>query len=477
MKVIIFGTGAYYQKRKEHFDVVEKVAFIDNNVEKQNTDFEGVPILSPEMAINLKYDYVCVMSSLYTVEMVKQLILLGYDSNKIIGYGAYTKLVKRIINEGSMQIYYKNLPGNVCGQKGKILLVTHELSLSGAPVVLFYAAEILKKNGYEPVILSPKDGKLREVIISKGITVVIEPLITGKNAYLYEWMSGFELVIICTFTFGEFVGELADFPKPVLWWLHEGEEVYSAWWSKAKPERIGRNVSIYAGGGHALTTYQKYFGNDDCKMLLYGIPNENINDKQGYVRRHKGVVFAVVAVLQPRKGQDIFVEAIKRMSDGDKENAEFWIVGPDPGIYQEFVEKLYKAIETEPKIKMVGEWPMERLMEEYINIDVLVCPSRDDPMPVVVPEAMMFYKPCIVSKGAGTVGYIEDRCNGLVCECNAESLAEQMAWIMNHQDSLERIGIEGPRLYERVFSTEAFEKNLLKIIYEKVGENYEQDRE
>ena len=468
MRVIVFGTGAYYRNRKEYFGGVEIIAFIDNNSNIQNTSLDGVPIYAPQDAINLDYDYVCIMSNQYAVEMMKQLVQLGYDIDKIIGFGTFANLVKRVVSQGCMQIHYRNLPGTVRENKGKILLVTHELSLSGAPVVLFYAAEILKKNGYDAVILSPKDGGLREAIMKRGIPVVIDPAITGQNTYLYEWMSEFRLVIICTLTYGEFVGELADFPKPIIWWLHESEEVYSGWWPRAKPERIGENVSIYAGGHYALSTYKKYFGNDNCKMLLYGIPDENSNFEQGYEKKHEGIVFAVVAVLQPRKGQDISIEAVKKMKDSDKENAEFWLIGPDPGNYPEFTASLSEAVGTEPKIKMMGEWPMEKLKEEYPNIDVIVCPSRDDPMPVVLPEAMMFYKTCIVSKGAGTAVYIEDKKNGLVCECNADSLAEQMTWVVNHQESLAAIGTEGRKLYERVFSTEAFENNLLEIIQEKI---------
>lgn len=468
MKVIVFGTGAYYRNRKEYFDGVEIVAFIDNNTDIQNTDLDGVRILAPKDAIGLDYDYVCIMSNQYAVEMIKLLVQLGYDIDKIIGFGTFTEIVERVVTQGCMQIHYRNLPGDVRGDKGKVLLVAHELSLSGAPVVLSYAAEVLKKNGYQPVILSPLDGALREMIMKKGIPVVIEPSITGRNRYLYEWMTEFDLVIICTLTFGQFIGELADFPKPIIWWLHESEEVYSGWWPRAKPERIGENVSIYAGGHRALSTYKKYFENDNCKMLLYGVPNENSNYEAGFEKKHDGIVFAVVAVLQPRKGQDIFVEAVKKMKASDKENAEFWLIGPDPGIYGDFILAIKEAVGTEPKIKMMGEWQMDKLMAEYPNIDVVVCPSRDDPMPVVLPEAMMFYKTCIVSKGAGTAAFIEDKKNGLICECDADSLAEQMTWVMNHQEALAAIGTEGRKLYDEVFSMEAFEKNLIGLVKEKI---------
>lgn len=470
MKIIVFGTGAFYQNRKQFFKAVEIVAFIDNNTTVQNTVMDGVPVYSPADAVGLEYDYVCIMSNQYAVEMIKQLVQLKYDFDKIIGFGTFSDLVKDIICEGSMQIFYKNLPQKMEKYKGKVLLITHELSLSGAPMVLFYAALALKMKGYEPVVLSPQDGKLKEVILNQGIPVVIESAITGKNAYLYNWMSEFDFVLVCTFTYGKLIGELADFSKPILWWLHESEEVYSGWWAKAKPERIGANTHIYAGGQYALDTYRKYFKNDNCKMLLYGIPEENRNFKLGYQRNHEKIIFAVIAVLQSRKGQDIFVDAVKRLSEAEKEKAEFWIVGPDPGIYPEYVESLKQALEEEPHVRWLGEWSKEKLLQEYENIDVVVCPSRDDPMPVVLPEAMMFYKTCIVSKGAGTVSFINDKQNGLVCEPDADDLAKQMAWIIAHPDALEQMGKEGRKLYEDVFSLEAFGKTLTEIIEENCRE-------
>lgn len=464
MRVIVFGTGAYYRNRKGYFDDVEIVAFMDNNVNVQNTIIDGAPVLAPEDALKLDFDYICIMSDQNTAPMIKQLILLDADVNKIIIFETFVKKAKRIVSQGCMQTYYKNIPGAVKGKKGRILLITHELSLSGAPIVLFYAAEILKRNGYETAILSPKDGGLREVIMKSGIPVFIDEGISGQNQYLIDWMAGFDLVVVCTLTYGQLVGELADFPRPIIWWLHESDEVYSGWWPRAKPARIGKNVSIYAVGNRAMATYKRYFKNDDCKNLIYGIPNENKDWEKGYVKNSQNMVFAVIAVLQPRKGQDIFIEAIKKMKKEDKVGAEFWIIGPDPGIYPEFIAALREAAVEEPAIKIMGEWSMEKVKAEYPNIDVVVCPSRDDPMPVVMPEAMMFYKTCIVSKGAGTSALIEEKKNGLICECDADSLAEQMTWVMHNQDKLSLIGMEGRKLYENVFSTEAFEKNLVEIV-------------
>lgn len=464
MRVVVFGTGAYYRNRKEYFRNVEIVAFMDNNSKIQNTILDGVPVYAPKDAVLLEYDYICIMSDRNTASMIKQLIELNADIDKMIIFETFVKKQKRIISEGCMQTYYKNVPGDVKGKKGKILLMTHELSLSGAPIVLFYAAQILKKNGYDTAILSPKDGGLREVIMKSGIPVFVDAGITGDNEYLKNWMMEFDLVIVCTLTYGQFVGEMADFPRPIIWWLHESEEVYSGWWPRAKPERIGSNVSIYAVGHRAIATYKKYFKNDNCKNLIYGIPNINDNWQKGYVKNHDNIVFAVIGVLQPRKGQDIFIEAIRRMRPEDKANAEFWLIGPDPGIYPEFTEKLRQAAEKEPSIKIMGEMSMEMIKEQYPNIDVVVSPSRDDPMPVVMPEAMMFYKTCIVSDGAGTSALIEHKKNGLVCTCDADSLAEQMTWVMHNQDKLMSIGVEGRKLYENVFSTEAFEKNLVEIV-------------
>lgn len=469
MKIVIFGTGVYYKKRKDNFNNVEIVAFLDNNTSLHGAMLDGHTIYSPNEVNNLEYDYICIMSNQYAVEMIKQLLELNVAIDRICGFATFVEICKRLVRNGSMKVYYKDDMPPIDPNKPKVLLVPHELSLTGAPVIMLYAAKVFQRNGFQSVVLCPIDGNLRQKFVDEGIQVIIDPKTTWKNDYLYNWMKQFCLIMVCTLTLGELVDGLTDFEVPVIWWLHESEEIYPTWFP-LRPKKIGNNVSIYAGGQRALATYEKYFLNHDAKLLLYGIPDENPDPEKGYIKKSEGkIVFAVIAVLQPRKGQDLFVEAIANMPSADKENAEFWIIGPDPGIYPEFMEKVATGAAAEPKIKMFGEWPMEKLMSEYPGIDVIVCPSRDDPMPVVLPEGMMFYKTCITTTGSGTAAFIDDGVNGLVCDIDAKALAEKMSWVINNPKQLPILGTAARKLFENVFSEQAFERELMQIVDEKIN--------
>lgn len=90
-------------------------------------------------------------------------------------------------------------------------------------------------------------------------------------------------------------------------------------------------------------------------------------------------------------------------------------------------------------------------------------------MPTVAAEAMMHGVPCLLSDAVGTAEYICHRVNGLLFENeNAEALADEIAWCITHCDRLSVMGLEARKLYEELFSVEAFESSLSQLM-EKVG--------
>ena len=68
----------------------------------------------------------------------------------------------------------------------------------------------------------------------------------------------------------------------------------------------------------------------------------------------------------------------------------------------------------------------------YDQIEVLLCPSRTDPMPLVVFDAMMHGCPVILSDTVGQKTYIENGKNGFVFETeNEKELTACMKQIMD----------------------------------------------
>lgn len=104
----------------------------------------------------------------------------------------------------------------------------------------------------------------------------------------------------------------------------------------------------------------------------------------------------------------------------------------------------------------------KELARAYRDIDVLACPSRDDPMPIVVTQALMYGKTCMVSKHVGQMEFIESGVNGFIFETE-EELAGQMAWVVDHKEKLYEIGKRGRRIYEQNFSEEIMEKKLAEF--------------
>jgi glycosyltransferase involved in cell wall biosynthesis len=118
-----------------------------------------------------------------------------------------------------------------------------------------------------------------------------------------------------------------------------------------------------------------------------------------------------------------------------------------------------------PEVIMTGVLGREGVNEILEMADVMVCPSREDPMPTVAAEAMMHSVPCVLSDATGTALYIEEGVNGMVFESeNAGELASRLEWCITHRGRLKQMGEKARKIYEENFSMKIFERNLLKCM-------------
>ena len=69
----------------------------------------------------------------------------------------------------------RNLPEKGMGRD--FVLVSHELSLSGAPLIVCHLAKWCKARGIFVVVMSPSDGPLREKFTDADIPLIIDPLL------------------------------------------------------------------------------------------------------------------------------------------------------------------------------------------------------------------------------------------------------------------------------------------------------------
>ena len=109
--------------------------------------------------------------------------------------------------------------------------------------------------------------------------------------------------------------------------------------------------------------------------------------------------------------------------------------------------------------------PQDEWLRLVAQSDVLICPSRDDPMPVAATEAMMFSKVVLVSDHTGTASLLEDGVSGFVVPADdSQALALAIRRAMAMRGSFAEIGRRARRVYEENFTIEAFDGNIRKFI-------------
>ncbi len=446
MKVILFGTGKKYEQYKRHFLHAQVVGIIDNNQDKVGRNLDGVFIDSPENISSYDYDYVFIMAKNYE-QMRQQLLDLGVPENRIIDSQ------HKGIFEGVRS--YETYAVKREQDKPLAIMLTHNCEYTGAPLVLLNAAKVIKKTGYNVKVISMEDGPLKYDLLMQGIEVTIwNNEVLDVSVFAHE-IQRCSMIFVNTLLFHRYIPEIASFNKPVIWWLHEEDDWYKNLGIVEHQAKEYSNVKVYGVGHRVMKSYSKFLGLDNIKPLLYGIA-EFDNTATG--RTTSDMIFAFIGTVIPRKGDDILVEAIKMLNESGITGVQYWFVG----MIDDCKKSIYEKI---PNVRICGCVEHDRMLRMYSDIDVVVCPSRNDPMPVVVTEGMMQKKVCIVSENCGQATYIEPYKDGLVCEAESvKSLYDSMKWCIDNRTELDDIGRQAYSLYKNNFSSESFERNIKELL-------------
>lgn len=450
MRAIIFGTGILYQRFRKFFIDMHIICFLDNDEAKWGKEIEGVPIVSPGNIGNYDFDYVFLVSA-YFAEMRDQLLSLRVPEEKIID-----KYHPGLFGSINLVRQYQVREETNGKTKGRILLISHALNLSGAPVVLGQLAKSFHDRGYFVEVYAQENGQVEDLLYQ-----LLEHKIQVSLYARLEWIDidlicgSYDMVVVSTVVLYPVIQKLSGKRVPVIWWLHEEEDVYCNMQFMKKIE-TGQNVHVYAGGKRAKRAYEKYSNCQQAQIMLYGL-RENVCRKAVKVERKK-MVFALIGFGCERKGQDIVYEVMKKRLYDWECLLEVWFIG-------EIAELKRKMYSKNPCIVCKGILKPDELTEIYNEIDVLLCPSLHDPMPVVVSEAMMHKKPCIVSDMTGQYEFITPYVNGLTCNAgDAESLEKTMEWALKHRSQLDSIGMRGYEVYKEYFSINSFENKVDEMI-------------
>jgi len=350
-----------------------------------------------------------------------------------------------------------------------ILFVTHELSLTGAPLILKDMVQIVLDEGNFPVVLSPLDGILKQEFLDMGVTVILDESFVHNHWMFERFARNFDLVVANTMGCANVVCLLKNSLPPVLWWVHEGEYALEHFRS-ILPDELGEKTKMYASSNYTINVLKNANMKYECSKLFYGMPDTEANPLNNGIKDYK-FLFVIVGSVEKRKGQDIVVQAIERLNEGYKAKAEFVFIG-NP-IDEEIHDLVLGAIKRDNCISYLPPMPKTELANLYRKAICVIIASRDDPLPLVAIESMIHSKILICSDKTGFGEYVTDGQDVMIFSNeNAVELAEKIKYVIDNREVSLNIGNEARKVYERHFTMECYRASVNKIVREMTKNGY-----
>ncbi len=359
----------------------------------------------------------------------------------------------------------------------KILFITHQLSRTGAPIVLLDMIRLAASKGHEITVISLMEGELSEELCNMGISVTIKDDFWHDRENFSKYASGFSLVVANTLVTYQVIHALAGSVTPVLWWLHEGEQ-YFEYFKQVLPDfaHLPSNIHTVCVSSYVSRVIEKRYG-VTLPLLPFCVKRmddaEIDPDNSDPWLTHftsAPVRFLICGTYSMVKGQDLAAAAIRELPKDIFMRCRFIFCGNEEMYDPKILNPVRALSKTFPdQVKMIASVPRAEVLLLMKYGDFLLIPSRIDPMPTVAVEAMMMGRINIITDVCGAAGYLEDGRSGiLIPPDDAASIGYAIKNAVLLCDDIEGYSLmahASKKIYENNFS-EGIVKNLMLSVIE-----------
>ena len=321
----------------------------------------------------------------------------------------------------------------------RLLLITHNLNLEGAPLFLLdYATYFVREAGFSIEVLSCQEGPLRGAFEALGakITLVDRHRIysagtpeefqarVAEVAHQVDF-SLIDLVVCNTLVsyWGIHLAHQAN--RPSLFYIHESSSVFR-FFEKMLP--LAMHALVHAAFRlstralflcHATEAYYKdldvrgnfrlvpsWISIDVIERFKQQHSRAELRRRYGY--REDETIIANIGTVCERKGQHTFIRAVEHFNQQHHggRGYRFLLVGGRAGIYLDLLVEEIKRMAI-PNIDIIME---TRDAYHYFALsDLFVCSSFEESFPRVVLEAMAFRTPIVSTDVHGIPEMVHQR--------------------------------------------------------------------
>jgi O-antigen biosynthesis protein len=364
-------------------------------------------------------------------------------------------------------------------KKIRILLISHTLTLTGAPIVAFeLARHFASVMGFEVTVLALQDGPVHKMYNEEGISVLVTDELMSLHLMDADRLQiallqidkqiqvdgKFDLIVCNTIT--TFWGVLlaSQLKIPSVWHIHEslGMERYVSMFSDPSMENMVFSAFFKANRiVFQSNATREIYGEFEAFRNICTIPGslslERIDkfrqaNTKDALREKYGIpddvyVVVLIGTTCERKGQLIFLDAIQRMSSKElPAKISFLVVGAIESLYLEMLrEKI--ALHNLHNVQLVSE---TRDIYDYYGLsDLFVCASFEESFPMVVLLAMAFELPIVSTNVFGIPEIVSDEQEALlVSPGDSCSMATALLQCINAQDEANAMA---GRAYAKVY--------------------------
>lgn len=175
---------------------------------------------------------------------------------------------------------------------------------------------------------------------------------------------------------------------------------------------------------------------------------------------------AITAVLRPWKGQEYFVLAAKEVLKTNPD-ARFLVVGDevfsrDRG-YKDYLKSVAAKADIQKEVVFTGF--RNDIPEILSEIDILVSATvLPEPFSLIVLEAMASGLPVVATRTGGVPEVMADGVTGILVEPkDPKAIAGAVTHLLDNRDIAEKMGTEGRKRAQELFSIKRFVRDVEKI--------------
>ena len=361
-----------------------------------------------------------------------------------------------------------------------LLLISHDLSLSGAPMMVSHLAKWCMAQGLFVVVMSPVDGPLRETLVKADVPVIVDPLLaTGYEAFtkfgrqlpikshrsFTKFARDFDCIVASTIFAAPLIRDARAESIPHVWWIHEGLvgdhflKKYSV-----LPAVFGLAGLIVIPDKFSRSIYQA-FARCPIRVLPYGIPDVVQESATGRETRVGRLRFLLLGTIEHRKGQKILLEALRHLPREMLNRSEFLIVGRPQDV--KLAAEVRAAAESSSHLRFRETVTHSDALALIREAHVMICASWDETGPLTLIEAMAMGK-AILSTKVGVVGekLVAEEDALFVEAGDAVGLAAAIERLIRDLQLVCKLATNARIAYEEYFSLERFGTGFLAVLEE-----------